>query len=240
MIAISALRAIWAPKVGPIAGRRRSLLPSWSPNCLSSVGWTAAVLLGRNLPLDLDRRWRRTSGFVDLLDLGVAGAVDAAVGERGADVVDARPPRSRLAWIRVPGLEVDAEVELLGRERDRADRQDHPRDREEPLAGAGEVEVPLRALLVRRSEGLGERRNRVRPEHAEDRLGEEDRGEQRDDRPDAEREGEALDPRRGEHEEDERRDQRDHVRVDDRRDALASSPSAIAEGIDLPCPRPPP
>ena len=93
------------------------------------------------------------------------------------------------------GLEVDAEVELLGRQRQAADQQDHAGDREEPAARAHEVEVPAPALA-----GGAERARRAqqaRAAHAaEQRLGEDDRGQQRDDRADAEGEGEALDARR--------------------------------------------
>ena len=60
---------------------------------------------------------------------------------------------------------------------------------------------------------------------AEQRLGEDDRGQQRDDRADAEREGEALDPRGREHEEDEGGQQGDDVGVDDRAD-----PAFVAGG----------
>ncbi len=55
----------------------------------------------------------------------------------------------------------------------------------------------------------------------EERLREEDGGEERDDRADTEREREALDAGAREDEQDERGEQGDDVRVDDRRDALA-------------------
>ena len=56
-------------------------------------------------------------------------------------------------------LEVDAEVQALAADRERADEQDHARHREEPPRRAHEVEVPAPALLA------GAERARVR-EHA--------------------------------------------------------------------------
>ena len=76
-------------------------------------------------------------------------------------------------------------------------------------------------LLAARPERRGARdQSRVAHRH-QDRLGGQHGREQRHDRADAEREGEALDVGGREHEQDERGHDRDHVRVDDRRQALA-------------------
>ena len=133
----------------------------------------------------------------------------SSVGSTRRDV----EPRAR--------LEVDAEVELLGGEGEGADDEDHARDREEPAAGADEVEVPARPAALAGAEHARRAEQAGAAEDAEQRLGEDDRGQQRDDRADAEREGEALDPRRRQHEEDERGQQGDDVGVDDRRDPFA-------------------
>ena len=99
-----------------------------------------------------------------------------------------------------------------------------PGDREEPAAGAHEVEVPAHALAA--GAERARRAEQARAAHrAEQRLGEDDRGQQRDDRADAEGEGEALDPGGREDEEDEGGQQGDDVGVDDRRD-----PAFVASG----------
>ncbi len=118
-------------------------------------------------------------------------------------------------------LEVDAEVDPLARDRQRADQQDAAGHREEPLRLAHVVEAPREALLAGAERGACERMSRVRAQRVEDRLRGHHGGEQRHDDAEAEREREALDARRGEDEEDERDQERDDVRVDDRRQALA-------------------
>ena len=102
--------------------------------------------------------------------------------------------------------------------------QDHAGHREEPLRRADEVEPDRLALLARAERGRARDAACERPERAEDRLREQDRGEQRDDRADAEREREALDARGREHEQDERDHDRHDVRVDDRRRGPSCSP----------------
>ena len=216
MIAITAERAICSPKVGPDRGRVEALLARLEPEgvgehrthlgvCSGGIlAWiwnTFAPNSGSRSPGSWPSRRRRSRprparrGSRRLVGL---------LGERGLD------PGAR--------LEVDAEVELLGREGDRADRQDHAGDREEALRGP--VKSNVHCGPRRRRRGSSAAQDPRAAEHPEHRLGEEDGGEQRDDRADPEREREALDPGAGEDEEDERRDQGDHVRVDDRRDPL--------------------
>ena len=166
---------------------------------------------------DLERaRALRVLQAGDLLDLRVA---ETLAGEHVADVVLVDvlleldvDPRA--------GLEVDAEVDALGAERQRADEQDQARGAEEPLRVAHVVQPQAVALRLARAERrrLGEQPRLAH--RAEDRLRREDRGEERDDDAEAEREREALDPSRREDEEDERDHDRHDVRVDDRRQAL--------------------
>ena len=134
---------------------------------------------------------------------------------------------------RVPDVEVDAEVQALAADGERADQQDHARQREEPLRRAHEVEA---AALARRARAPSARGMRDQPraaERAEDRLREQDGREERDERADAEHEREALDARGREDEQDERDHEGDDVRVDDRREALLVA-LGIATGTDLP------
>ena len=133
MIAITALRAICSPKVGPIDGRVEAVLPgveaelaaraaarprgpgsggilAWiwttlSPNSGFSVSWILAESAPSMPPSTSASRTSST----------LAGSLEGGLDPG-------------------PRLEVDAEVELLGREGDRADREDHARDREEPPA----------------------------------------------------------------------------------------------------------
>ena len=115
-------------------------------------------------------------------------------------------------------LEVDAEVQALAADGERADEQDHARHREEPLRRAHVVEAPALALLAdaQRRRAVDEPRAPHRAQHG---LGQQHRGEEGDQRADAQREGEALDPGGGQQEEDERDHEGHDVGVDDRRQA---------------------
>ena len=119
---------------------------------VEAVGDDAVLRLERRLDA-LDRLRARLR--VDLEDvrpellvrrLGDLGVVDPGGLDRRADVVHGRgllqPDRDPAA-----ALEVDAQVELLGREGERADQQDAARQREEVLARPAEVEVPADPLL---------------------------------------------------------------------------------------------
>ena len=151
MIAMTAFFATCWPKVGPTEVESKLALP-FEPERAVQKRLDPVGLIRRDLRLDLDHvvaevRVRRR------LDLGVARAVDAAVLERLAHLVDGRRLGERRLDPR-PGLEVDAEVELLGGEGDCPDREDAPGERKEPFRGAGEVELPRPALAA----GAEERR----------------------------------------------------------------------------------
>ena len=144
MIAIRALFATVWPNVGPIESLEK-LLPT--PNRSSSAERTScrpcpAAAVG----VEIWKTLLPSSLFGDLLDLrvGVAGAgITERTGVLVRRLLEARrDPRAR--------LEVDAEVQALAADRQRADQQDHAGHREEPPRRAHEVEAPALALLARR------------------------------------------------------------------------------------------
>ena len=214
MIAISAVRAICAPNVGPIEFAEK--LARGAPKSSSSAGAHLVHLLRLQRGGGDLEDVAAQLGLVDLLDLGVAVAERR---ERVAHLVHAGrllqrrlDPRAR--------LEVDAELQAQPGDRERAGHQDQARGREEPLRPADEVELPaaLRSWPAPMREA---RADQPRAAHrAEDGRGGEHRGEQRDDRADAQREREALDAGRGEREQDERDADRHDVGVDDRAQRL--------------------
>ena len=122
-------------------------------------------------------------------------------------------------------LEVDAEVQALGADRQRADQQDHAGEGEEPLRLAHEVErveERCRRWACPSATPSADRcASRPCCPACPARPGWPDRGEQRDERADAQHEREPSHAGRRDHEQDERDHERHDVGVDDRRDALA-------------------
>ena len=157
----------------------------------------------------------REAGTAELLHLRVAqpkrgeGRPDLAFRRRLLELRD--DPRAR--------GEVDAEVETLGTHGQRSDDQDEAREREEVLGPAHVVPAEPRFRRLGPKGGRAGGNPRV-GQDAEDRLCQEDRGEERDDRPHTEHEGEPLDPGGRQHEQDEGDHEGDDVGVDDRREAL--------------------
>ena len=214
MIAISAEFATDSPKVGPIDS---TLGSSASPKRSSSAWLTSPTSSGASVSVEIWTTLSPSSGLSTRLDLRVAEPLRA---ERVADVVDARGALERRGDPRAR-LEVDAEVDALAGDRQRA-RPAGSR----PTAEKNHFDAPMKS---KRDRAL-----RLSPAPSAERL-----RRIRDPRmlrmiacvastavnsdsmvPMTSTKREALDPRRGEDEEDERDEQRDDVGVDDRREAL--------------------
>ena len=215
MIAISAELATDWPNVGPIDS---TLELSAQPEACRRAPCST-------LPTSCRRRassveiWTTCLPSSGLLTVWIFASPKPGRRERVAHLLDGRGLLERRGDARAR-LEVDAEVDALAGDRQRADQQDQAGHREEPLRRAHEVERAACACAWPGAErGCGSQDPRA-AQRADDRLRREHRGEQRHDRADAQREREALDARRGEDEQDERDEERDDVGVDDRREAL--------------------
>jgi len=113
---------------------------------IAALRATVSPKVGPTLMLsafDLERV-RPQRRVVDRLDLGAA---EPLAGKRASHRLDVGV-LVQACLDPGPGLEVDAEVELVDRQRKRADGEDHPRHREEVAAHPGEVEMPASALLA--------------------------------------------------------------------------------------------
>src|ERR671910_672513 len=183
--------------------RARDLPDSCRLQRLGSHGELVEASAGRLVPSSLDDRIR----LAELAHLCAHGRrVDRLLGCE----LDLRA-----------AAEVDPQVQPF--EDQGADRQrdQDTRDREPDPPLADRVEhLPARHLLL-----LGTHETRVvepaeTGQEPEERPRREDGGEDRDDGAQQEHEGEPAHPTRRDREQDERRDRSDHVRVDDRREAL--------------------
>ena len=213
MTAISAVRAICSPNVGPIELAEKS---AWlHAELLVERGAHARDLvrlerLGRDLE-DVLAEVR----LLDLLDLGVLEVARQRVAHvlRARRLLDRRlDPRAR--------LEVDAEVDAPCRRSRSA-----PISRITPDIEKNHFDLPMKSNVHGRPSPCApsakrEFRSACPAERAHQRGREEHGGEHRRERADAEREREALDAGGREHEEDERDADDHHVRVDDRAQRL--------------------
>ncbi len=164
------------------------------------------------------RRWISASAKPTPSSTARTPASSAGLTQLGLD------PRAR--------LEVDAEVQALAADRQRADEQDHAGGREEPLRRAHEVEVCHQwCVRLPAPSAVGCMIIRERPIVPSTAWVSSTAVRNDTSVPMPSDEREALHPRRGEHEQDERDHEGHDVRVDDRRQALACSPPR--------CPRPP-
>ena len=125
MIAMIAVRATVWPNVGPIESKLKLATPNSSSQGALDPGAGRSQLLGGDLEavVALDLR------AAQALDLGVA---EAGAGQHAAHAVLVGGP-DELGLDPRARLEVDAEVQALAADRQRADEQDHARRREEPL-----------------------------------------------------------------------------------------------------------
>ena len=124
MIAMIALFATVLPKVGPIVSKLKLLRavasgPGRAGCAGAAPGVSVSVEIWKPLP-------PVTSLPLRLLDLGVAEARSASARER---TPSSSAVLTSAVLMRVPGLEVDAEVQALAADRERADQQDHARQR---------------------------------------------------------------------------------------------------------------
>ena len=219
MIAITAVRAICAPKVGPIEFAEKSA--GATPNFLSSavldlVDLARLELLRRRS----GRRCLPSSRVVDLLDLRVAVAERR---ERVAHLVARWPRCCSGVVIRVP------DSKSMPKLIPRPAIASAPAARIAPDIEKNHFDLPMKskcqrdALLARAPSAWRERRMRARA--IEPRIAEVASTAVNSDTsvPTPQREREALDARRGEREQDERDADRDDVRVDDRPQRLARS-----------------
>ena len=156
---------------------------------------------------------------VDLLGGGLdLGALDVEALEHGAHAVLRGGALEAHLGSRA-ALEVEAQVEPVDPDVDRAEGQRDERDRHPQLPVPDPVELPLDLALPEAQVAVVAQEPRL-GEHVEGRARGDHGGEQRQEHADEEREGEALDAGGGEQEEDRRGRQRDDVGVDDRGDAL--------------------
>src|SRR3954463_7692337 len=195
MIAMSALLATVWPKTGPIVSKLKLRVPYFSfrpcwirPRCAS---FSVSVEIWNPLPPATSRPLRRwiSASPKPAVD-STSRTPDSSAGRPTAGFI--RRPDQRGLHPRAR-LEVDAEVQALAADRERADQQDHARCGEEPLRRAHEVEaLPPVVRALARAEGRRVRDEAAAAHQTEDRLREQHRRQERHERADAEHEREAL------------------------------------------------